>query len=235
MNRSWTEPKEKSGFATLTNRTERKVRFQPNKRTRSERKFRFHGIHELETNPEWHRAAVLKTADFSYTIAEIYLRPIFADCFSNYRDLKEESFQNLKWIWALMPNLTRSRSSTLNERNRTRSSANQILTNGTELKVPLQKVSEPTRNRREISLILRFPKSSPNCTNERPALVRATPLLYLVSSWWLMVDGMVDGWCFWFLMFRFHGRSKPWRIKLASISIALITWLTRLACIFNTD
>ena len=87
-----------------------------------------------------------------------------------------------------MLNLNRRGGAALNERNRTKSSATHFLTNGTELKV-----SEPTRNRREISLILRFPKSSPNCTNERPALVRATPLLYLVSSWWLMVDGMVDG------------------------------------------
>jgi len=58
------------------------------------------------------------------------------------------------------------RSSTLNERNRTESSATHFLTNGTELKVPLQKVSEPTRNRRESSLILRLPRSSRNCTNE---------------------------------------------------------------------
>ena len=70
-----------------------------------------------------------------------------------------------------MLNLIRSRGATLNERNRTKSSATHILTNGTELKVPLQKVSEPTRNRRESSLILRFPKSSRNCTNERPVLV----------------------------------------------------------------
>ena len=60
-----------------------------------------------------------------------------------------------------MPNLTRSRSSTLTERNRTKSSATHFLTNGTELKVPLQKVSEPTRNRREISLFLPFPKKFP--------------------------------------------------------------------------
>ena len=69
-----------------------------------------------------------------------------------------------------MLNLIRSGGATLNERNRTKSSATHFLTNGTELKVPLQKVSEPTRNRRESSLILRFPKSSRNCTNERPAL-----------------------------------------------------------------
>jgi hypothetical protein len=47
-------------------------------------------------NPEWNRAAVLKTADFTYTIAEIDLKPVFADCFSNYRDLKEENFQYFK-------------------------------------------------------------------------------------------------------------------------------------------
>jgi hypothetical protein len=70
-----------------------------------------------------------------------------------------------------MLNLIRSGGATLNERNRTKSSATHFLTNGTELKVPLQKVSEPTRNRRESSLILRFPKSSrKHCTNERPAL-----------------------------------------------------------------
>ena len=69
-----------------------------------------------------------------------------------------------------MPNLARCGSATLNERNRTKSSATNFLTNGTELKVPLQKVSEPTPNRRGSSLILWFPKSSRNCTNERPAL-----------------------------------------------------------------
>jgi len=175
VNRNWTEPKGKFGFATLTNRTERKVRFQPNKRTRSERKFRFHGINELETNPEWNRAAVLKTEDFTNTIAEIDLEPVCAYCFSNYRDLKESNFQYFMWIWILMPDLIRSRSTTLNERNRTKSSANHFLTNGTELKVPPQKVSEPPRNRRESSLILRFPKSSRNCTNERPALNITTP------------------------------------------------------------
>ena len=47
-------------------------------------------------NPEWNRAAVLKTAGFTNTIAEIDLEPFCAYCFSNYRDLKEESFQNLK-------------------------------------------------------------------------------------------------------------------------------------------
>ena len=66
--------------------------------------------------------------------------------------------------------IIRSGGATLNERNRTECPATHFLTNGTELKVPLQKVSEPTRNRRESSLILRFPKSSRNCTNERPAL-----------------------------------------------------------------
>ena len=45
---------------------------------RSERKVRFHRINELETNPEWNRAAVLKTADFTNTIAEIDLEPICA-------------------------------------------------------------------------------------------------------------------------------------------------------------
>ena len=74
-------------------------------------------------------------------------------------------------IWVcISSSSSSSRSSSLNKRNRTMSSANHFLTNGTELKVPLQKVSEPTRNRRESSLILRFPKSSRNCTNERPAL-----------------------------------------------------------------
>jgi hypothetical protein len=53
---------------------------------------------ELETNPEWNRGAVLKTADFTNTIAEIDLEPICASCFSNYRDLKEENFQYFKWI-----------------------------------------------------------------------------------------------------------------------------------------
>jgi hypothetical protein len=60
---------------------------------RSERKVRFHRINELETNPEWNRAAVLKTADFTNAIAEIDLEPICAYCFSNYRDHKEENFQ----------------------------------------------------------------------------------------------------------------------------------------------
>ena len=50
-----------------------------------------------------------------------------------------------------MPNLTRKKSSTYNKRNRAKSPATHFLTNGTELVVPLQKVSEPTRNRRESS------------------------------------------------------------------------------------
>ena len=40
-----------------------------------------------------------------------------------------------------MPTLTRIRSSTLNERNRMKSLATHFLTNVTELKVPLQKVT----------------------------------------------------------------------------------------------
>ena len=63
---------------------------------RSERKVRFHRINELETNQEWNRAAVLKTAGFTNTIAEIDLEPICAYYFSNYRDLKEEFFQYFK-------------------------------------------------------------------------------------------------------------------------------------------
>ena len=45
-----------------------------------------------------------------------------------------------------MLHLIRSGGATLNERNRTKRSATHFLTNGTELKVPLQKVSEPTAN-----------------------------------------------------------------------------------------
>ena len=62
---------------------------------RSERKVRFHRINELETNPEWNRAAVLKTAGFTNTIAEIDLEPICACYFSNYRDFNEEIFSIL--------------------------------------------------------------------------------------------------------------------------------------------
>jgi len=51
---------------------------------------------ELETNPEWNRAAVLKTADFTNTILEIDLEPSCAYWFSNYQDLKEENFQYFK-------------------------------------------------------------------------------------------------------------------------------------------
>ena len=78
---------------------------------------------------------------------------------------------------------------TINERNRTRSSASQKpcllatkssppleggglrkLTNGTEIKVRLLKINGLDRDLREISLIVRFHESSPNSTNERPAL-----------------------------------------------------------------
>jgi len=103
-------------------------------------------------------------------IGKIDLEPICAYRFTSYPNPKEENFQYSKWICTLMPNITRSGSATLNERNRIKSLATHFLTNGTELKVPLQKVSEPTRNRRESSLILRIPKSSRNCTYERPAL-----------------------------------------------------------------
>jgi hypothetical protein len=49
-------------------------------------------------NPEWNRAAFLKTADFTDTIGEIDLEPICAYRFSNYRNLKEKKFQYCKWI-----------------------------------------------------------------------------------------------------------------------------------------
>ena len=166
VNRSWTEPKEKFGFATLTNQTEIRVRFPPIQRTHSEREVRFRRISELETNLEWNRGAVFKTADFTCKIGEIGLGPINAYHFTSYRNLKEGYFQYSKWICTLIPDLSRSGSAILNERNRTKSSTTHFLTNGTELKVPLQKVSEPTRNRRESSLILRLPRSSRNCTNE---------------------------------------------------------------------
>ena len=46
----------------------------------------------------------------------------------------------------------------------------QSITNGTEIKVRFQIINELDRNRREISLIVRFHLSTPNSTNERPAL-----------------------------------------------------------------
>jgi len=117
------------------------------------------------------------------------LGPINAYRFTSYRNLKEGYFQYSKWICTLIPDLSRSGSAILNERNRTKSSTTHFLTNGTELKVQFQKVSEPTRNRRQSSLILRFPKSSRNCTNERPALTyssyrtTATVGLSIENSW----------------------------------------------------
>jgi hypothetical protein len=52
----------------------------------------------ISSSSEWNRAAVLKTADFTYTIGEIDLEPICSYRFTNYRNLKEENFQYCKWI-----------------------------------------------------------------------------------------------------------------------------------------
>ena len=72
---------------------------------------------ELETGPEWNRAALLETADFTYRIGEIDLEPICAYRFTSYPNLKEEHFQYGKWICTLMSNITRSGSTTLNDVN----------------------------------------------------------------------------------------------------------------------
>ena len=114
------------------------------------------------------RAAIFQTAGFTYKIGEIDLEPVFAYRFTSYRNPKEENFKYSKWVCTLMPNSTRSWSANHNERNRTKISLTTFLTNGTELKAPLQKVSEPARNQRGSSSILWLPKSSRICTNERP-------------------------------------------------------------------